>query len=344
MKAVRLNLEDKQAWLKLQHVLTSLASDYIDLVAAEQTEFKFERQVLGIAFTLIAANSDRDRLNEFTQALDRYCNRLQLLGVRRIEWEFYVIGESVPILTQGRDVPFVAAPPVSAALVRHPSRSPVTSDRSRALSRGKSKIANLVSTVRGWLTDPQTLEAARTVSRLTIRDPKGSLIAVKDIALIKFSETLQWVDTFPWESWTKEKTQQIKRRHQRNLVRCLIEDVIILVIMAIAALWLIESLAPPSFNLALLPQQHYDTNITSAQYRCGNPAISLKNYVCLNRGMKYDQVVSILGGEGKPLGFDPKYGEGAVVISWSSPDLVMNVTFVKDRLISRAYRQLSAKR
>jgi hypothetical protein len=93
MKAVRLNLEDRQAWQKLQHVLTSLASDYMDLVAAEQTEYKFEQQILSIAFTLIASEADRDRLNEFTQNIDRYFNRLQLVGVRRIEWEFYVIGK-----------------------------------------------------------------------------------------------------------------------------------------------------------------------------------------------------------------------------------------------------------
>ena len=85
MKAVRLNLEDRQAWQKLQHVLTCLASDYMDLVAAEQTEFKFEQQVLSIAFTLIASDANRDRLNEFTQSIDRYFNRLQLIGVRRIE-------------------------------------------------------------------------------------------------------------------------------------------------------------------------------------------------------------------------------------------------------------------
>jgi hypothetical protein len=63
MKAVRLNLEDKQNWQKLQYILTSLASDYMDLVAAEQTEFKFEQQILSIAFTLISADGDSDRLN-----------------------------------------------------------------------------------------------------------------------------------------------------------------------------------------------------------------------------------------------------------------------------------------
>jgi len=120
MKAVRLNLEDRQAWKKLQHVLTSLASDYMDLVAAEQTEFKFEQQVLSIAFTLISTNSDRDRLNEFTQNIDRYFNRIQLVGVRRIEWEFYPIGEAVPVLTQGRDIPLVAAPALAMAKMPGP--------------------------------------------------------------------------------------------------------------------------------------------------------------------------------------------------------------------------------
>jgi hypothetical protein len=360
MKAVRLNLEDKQNWQKLQYILTSLASDYMDLVAAEQTEFKFEQQILSIAFTLISADGDRDRLNEFTQILDRYFNRLQLLGARRIEWEFYLIGESVPMLTQGRDIPLLTAPVANvvannSALARQPKRSSLSQKNQKsqknlnrrsgsAISKGKAKIADLAKAAYGWLTDPKTIAAAQTTSRLTIRDPRGTLIAVKDMAIARFEQTLQWVDTFPWETWTKEKAQQIKRRHQRNLVRAIIEDVLIFAVMAIAAFWLIESLSPPSFNLALLPQQHYDSNMTNAQYRCGNPAVNLKNYVCLTRGMRYDQVASILGSDGKPLGIDHKYGDRAVIISWSSPDLSLNATFVNDQLVSRAYRQLSANK
>jgi len=347
MKAVRLNLEDRQSWQKLQHVLTSLASDYMDLVAAEKTEFKFEQQVLSIAFTLIAADVDRDRLNEFTQNIDRYFNRLQLVGVRRIEWEFYVIGEAVTFLAQGRDIQLIAAsaPLPQEALARNDVRqTPVREAKESSFSRGKSKVSNLVLHLRGWLVDPKTIQAARTTSRITIRDPRGALNAVRINAIAKFNDTIQWVDTFPWESWTKEKAQQIKRRHQRNLVRSIIEDVLIVGVMVIAALWLIEALSSPSFNLALLPKQHYDSNMTNTQYRCGNPAVNLKNYVCLNRGMRYDQVANILGREGKPLGIDHKFGDRAVVISWSSPDLSMNATFVNDQLVSRAYRQLTASK
>ena len=346
MKAVRLNLEDRQAWQKLQHVLTSLASDYMDLVAAEQTEFKFEQKVLSIAFTLIASNSDRDRLNEFTQNIDRYFNRLQLVGVQRIEWEFYMIGEAVPVLAQGRDIPLIAAPtPLPQnALARNAQRSPVRNAKENSLDRGKFKAGNLVRRIRGWLVDPKTLESARTTSRIMIRDPRGALDAVRTTAIAKFNDTIQWVDTFPWETWTKEKSQQIKRRHQRNLVRAVIEDVLILGVMLIAAFWLVESLSAPSFNLALLPKQHQDTNMTNVQYRCGNPAVSLKNYVCLGKGMRYDQVASILGSEGKPLGIDHKFGDRAVIISWTSSDLSMNATFVNDQLVSRAYRQLTASK
>lgn len=347
MKAVRLNLEDRQAWQKLQHVLISLASDYMDLVAAEQTEFKFEQQVLSIAFTLIVPNTDRDRLNEFTQNIDRYFNRLQLVGVRRIEWEFYAIGEDIPTLAQGRDIVYVAAPaPLpSSALATNSRRSIVSNNRNKGvLAKGSSQVSNLVKRIQGWLTSPQTIAIAKTTSRVAIRDPRGSLIAVKDLAIAKFNDTINWVDTFPWENWTKEKAQQIKRRHQRNLVRCIIEDVLIFAVMVIAAFWLVESLSPPSFNLALLPPQHHDTNMTSAKYRCGNPAVSLKNYVCLSKGMGYNQVASILGAEGKALGFDQKFGDRAVIISWSSPDLSMNATFVNDKLVSRAYRQLTASR
>ena len=347
MKAVRLNLEDRQAWKKLQHVLTSLASDYIDLVAAEKTEFKFEQQVLSIAFTLIASDLDRDRLNEFTQSIDQYFHRLQLVGVRRIEWEFYVIGEATPVLAQGRNIPLIAAPeplPTNAIIRNDRQRSLARNSQDSVLYKGKSRVSNLVRRLRGWLVDPKTLEAARTSSRITIRDPRGALNAVRLTAIAKFNDTIQWVDTFPWESWTKEKSQQIKRRHQRNLVRSLIEDVLIVGVMLIAIFWLIESLSAPSFNLALLPKQHHDTNMTSVQYRCGNPAVSLKNYVCLGKGMSYDQVASILGSEGKPLGIDRKFGDRAVVISWTSSDLTMNATFVNDQLVSRAYRQLTASK
>ncbi len=302
MNTVRLNLEDKQDWRKLQHILNSFASDYMDLVAAEQTEFKFEQQVLSITFTLISTNSDRDRLNAFTQNIDRYFNRIQLLGVRRIEWGFYLIGEAITVLAQERDIPLVSAP------------APL----------------------------PQTIAAAQRTSRITIRDPRVVLEIVRTTAIAKFNDTIQWVDTFPWETWTKGKAQQIKRRHQRNLVRAVIEDVLVLGVMLIGLWGLTESLSSSTINLALLPSRHFDNNITTAQYRCGNPAISLKNYVCLGRGMRYNQVASILGTEGKPLGINHNYGDRAVIISWASKDLVMNATFVDDKLVTRAYRQLIA--
>ena len=345
MKAVRLNLEDRQAWKKLQHVLTSLASDYMDLVAAEQTEFKFEQQVLSIAFTLISTNSDRDRLNEFTQNIDRYFNRIQLVGVRRIEWEFYPIGEAVPVLTQGRDIPFVAAPaplPQTALVKSNNKRSLVRNSQESALTRGRFKVGNLVRRLRGWLLDPKTIAAAQKTSRITIRDPRGVLEIVRTTAIAKFNDTIQWVDTFPWETWTKEKAQQIKRRHQRNLVRAIIEDVLVFGVMLMCLWWLTEALSGPTINLALMPARHFDNNITNVQYRCGNPAISLKNYVCLGRGMRYNQVADILGSEGKPMGIDHNYGDRAVVISWTGKDMSMNATFVDDKLVTRAYRQLTA--
>jgi hypothetical protein len=347
MKAVRLNLEDRQAWKKLQHVLTSLASDYMDLVAAEQTEFKFEQQVLSIAFTLISTNSDRDRLNEFTQNIDRYFNRIQLVGVRRIEWEFYAIGEAVPVLTQGRDIPFVAAPPPlpQTALVKtNNKRSLVRNAQDKSLAKGRFKAGNLVRRLRGWLLDPKTIAAAQRTSRITIRDPRGALEIVRTTAIAKFNETIQWVDTFPWETWTKEKAQQIKRRHQRNLVRSVIEDVLVFGVLLMCLWWLTEVLSGPTINLALMPARHFDNNITNVQYRCGNPAISLKNYVCLGRGMRYDQVASILGSEGKPMGIDHNYGDRAVVIGWTGKDMSMNATFVDDKLVTRAYRQLTASK
>ena len=347
MKAVRLNLEDRQAWRKLQHVLTSLASDYMDLVAVEQTEFKFEQQVLSIAFTLIAANSNRDRLNEFTQSIDRYFNRLQLVGVRRVEWEFYIIGEDVPVLAQGKDILFIAAPPAlpSSALSQNATNESLSRNaQGNLLAHGKFRFNNLVRRLRGWLFDPRTIAAARTNSRITIRDPKGVLDAIRISAIAKFNDTIQWVDTFPWETCTKEKAAQIKRRHQRNLVRAVIEDIVVFGVLLICLYWLTEALSGPTINLARMPQRHYDNNITNVRYRCGNPGVTLKNYVCLDKGMPYNQVSSILGGEGKPLGIDRKFGDRAVVISWSNNDLSMNATFVNDKLVTRAYRQITASK
>jgi hypothetical protein len=348
MKAVRLNLEDRQSWQKLQHVLTSFVSDYIDLVAPEQTEFKFEQQTLSLAFTLISSNVDSERANYFTQNLERFLSRLRLLGVRRIEFEFYGVGADSPVMTHGFDIAFTPAPvaqPTSAIVRSSANRQAlVPTGKSKSPTANRSRAGHLVRRFQGWLTNPQLWQNFQSGSRLAVRDPKTFLEATKTSAIAKFNTAITWVDTFPWESWTQSKVQWQQRRHKRNLFKALVEDFILLGILVFALFWATDFLSGPSINLAAMPSQHYDSNFNPTQYRCGNPGVSLKNYVCLQREMTYPQVASILGAEGKSLGIDRKYGDRAVIIGWSGGDMSMNVTFVDDKLVTRAYRKLTASR
>jgi hypothetical protein len=347
MKAVRLNLEDRQSWQKLQHVLTSFVSDYIDLVAPEQTEFKFEQQTLSLAFTLISSSADSERANYFTQNLERFLSRLQLLGVRRIEFEFYAVGADAPVMTHGFDIAFIPAlapQPVSNAIVRSKTNKNSLVPTGRTVNRQAGRGGNLVRRVRGWLTNPQLWQNLQTGSKIAVRDPKRFLEATKTAAIAKFSSAITWVDTFPWEAWTQSKVQWQQRRHSRNLFKALVEDFIALALVVLALFWITDFLSGPTINLALMPAQHYDANFDPTKYRCGNPGLSLKNYVCLQKEMSYPQVASILGGDGKSLGIDRKYGDRAVIISWTNGDMSMNATFVEDKLVSRAYRKLTASK
>ncbi|CAN1212354.1 hypothetical protein TUMEXPCC7403_19250 [Tumidithrix helvetica PCC 7403] len=350
MKAVRLNLEDRQSWQKLQHVLTSFVSDYIDLVAPEQTEFKFEQQVLSLAFTLISSRSDSDRANYFTQNLERFLSRLQLLGVRRIEFEFYSVGADSPAMTHGFDIEFVPAPTPQTTIQSVSRSAIVRSNKNQALVQtgrpgaNRARGGNIVRRLQGWLTDPKLWQNLQTGSRLVVRDPKTFLEATKSAALANFNTAINWVDTFPWEEWTQSKVQWQKRRHRRNLLKALVEDFVLVGLLLVALYFATDFLSGPSVNLAALPPQHYDNSFDPTKYRCGNPGVSLKNYVCLQKDMSYPQVASILGGEGKSLGIDRKFGDRAVIISWTSGDMSMNATFVEDKLVSRAYRKLTASR
>lgn len=332
MKTVRLNLEDRQSWQKFQHVLTSFASDYIDLVAPEQTEFKFEQQVLSLGFTLIAATPDRERANYFTQSLENFLKRLRLVGVRRVELEFFAIGAESPVLDCGFDVPFIEPPATTTSIVRNSGQIAATSRRRLG--------GSLAQRVKGWLTNPQIQENFQAASRLVVRDPKGLLEAAKNSTVEKFSQTITWVDTFPWEQWAKQKIAGQKRRHRRNLFKALVEDFAVIALLIVCLFFAADFLSGPTLNLAAMPQQHYDSNPTGVRYRCGNTGLSLKNYVCLSRGMTYNQVASILGAEGKPLGIDNKFGDRAVIISWGNGEKALNATFKEDALVSKAQRNL----
>jgi hypothetical protein len=355
MKTVRLNLEDRQSWQKFQHVLTSFASDYIDLVAAEQTAFKFEQQTLSLAFTLIAVPPDPERANYFTRNLESFLKRLQLVGVRQIELDFFAIGESVPTLNHRFEVAFIPPTPTDSAIARPNTAKLAPAAKGRGLSR-------VLRSARGWLTSPELAQNLRSTGKLAARDPKRLLIGAKDAIVLKGSEALAWVDTFPWESWFQAKLEWQKRRHKRNLVKAIIEDVIFGVIL-LAALWFAtDFLSGPTFNLAQMPAQHYDAAFSSPKYRCGNPGVSVKNYVCLTHGMSYAQVTSILGSDGKPLGISRPFSDTtvlnslqkgsdsqsqinnqnlAVIVGWQSGNINLNATFRNDKLVAKAFNKYS---
>jgi hypothetical protein len=362
MKAVKLNLEDRQSWQKFQHVLTSFASDYIDLVAPEQTEFRFEQQTLFLTFALITASPDRERANFFTQNLESFLIRLKLIGVRRVELEFLATGET-PLFSGGFDVTYIKPELIQdsqSAIARRPNqaiartKAPGRQGRTGALARGFNRI-------KGWLTNPALLQNIQGSGRLAARDPKGFLVAAKDNVGEKFGLALTWVDTFPWEAWFKAKLQWQERRHKRNLIKAIFEDFIFAAILVLLLFWGSEFLSGPTINLAKLPAQHYTDSMDGPKYRCGNAGLTRKNYVCLSKGMSYGEVAGILGGEGRPLAIDTKFGldsdrinqqikkdgkfnseEVAVIVIWSDPNnkMTMNATFKGDKLVAKAMRDL----
>lgn len=356
MKAVRLNLENRQSWQKFQHILTSFVSDYIDLVAPEQSQFRFEQQILSLTFTLISASPDRDRANYFTQKIESFLSRLQLLGVRSVALEFFAAnGEDLPVFTYGFEVAFIPAPQstTESSIVRSSTQTIVR--RTTQTTGGGS----LFRAIGNWLANFELLQNLRGVSRFAIRDPKQTLVNVKDAAFNQFSTAISWVDTFPWEDWFKAKLEWQKRRHNRNLFKALFEDFVLIGLLIFALFWTTDFLSGPTVNLAALPPQHYDSRLDSPNYRCGNPGINRKNYACLTRGMSYRQVASILGTDGKPLGIDPKFGQSiedirrnakatekidaaqvAVIVSWSNGNGNLNATFRNDALVAKAYSNL----
>ncbi len=116
-------------------------------------------------------------------------------------------------------------------------------------------------------------------------------------------------------------------------------------------MWLTEHLSGPGVNLAGLPNAHIDNNMTVSNYRCGNPGLTRKNYVCLKEGMSYEQVANILGSEGKPLGINEKFSNNcssnrsaktcAVVMNWHDGKSDLNATFLNNKLLVRAYQGIT---
>jgi hypothetical protein len=336
MKTVKLNLEDKLSWQKFKHVLTSFASDYIDLVAPEQTLFKLEQQTLRLSFVLINNYSDsvqdeyrRTKANIFTQNLEAFLGRLPLVEVRRVELEMCDPNNDETVMTTGFDFNYISA----SAIAPHQKSS-----NSALISL---KFTNLVDRAKAWITQPEVQENIQKTGKLAIRNPKTFLAATGNFAKQNFISTINWVDTFPWEAWAKNRVAQQKRRHDRNLFKALVEDFFILALLVFLSITAVNMLSVPTVNLANLPS-HHDQALDTPNSRCDWAGLTKKNYVCLSRGMSYRQVVSILGGEGTPLGFDKKFGEKAVIVSWKNGEGAMNVTFREDYLVAKAYRDLSS--
>ncbi len=348
MRATNLNLTDRRSWLKFQHILTSFVSDYFDLVAPEQTELKLEAQTLTIAFTFLADQVDQDYANRFTGQLEQWLQRLQLAGVRRIELQFFMADGDRPVLERGMDIHYIAPDAIQTA--------PTASIR-------QSQSGSVVRRLRNWLLSPQNIENLRTSTRLAVRDPKGFLETTGNAVRTSFVRAIDWIDTYPWEEKFRSAVQVQKRRHQRNLWKALFEDTVILGVIALLALWIANYFAGPTLDISAMPAQHYDNSMVAPRYRCSTPGIKLENYICLQRGMSYEQVSSILGAEGKPLGIDYQFGgslnqsqeiqqklakgepvnwkEQPVIISWQSKDIVINGTFRNNELVARGYRKLS---
>jgi hypothetical protein len=330
MKTVKLNLKDKLSGQKFQHILTSFASDYIDLVAPEQTLFKLDQQTLIISFVLIDTSiiNDRTRANIFTQNLEAFLTRLPLVETRRVELELVNLHNDETLFTTGFNLNYIAA-------IASNSSSKST------LQKLTSAPVNLVRNFKFWLTQPQVQQNINHTTQLAVRSPKTFLAATGNFAKQNLIVAIDWVDTFPWEDWAKKGVAQQKRRHDRNLFKALVEDFLVIALLIFMSITVVDMLSIPPVNLANVPS-HYDQALDTPVSRCDWAGVTKKNYVCLARGMSYRQVVSILGVEGKPLGFDDKFGDKSVIVAWQQGNGAMNITFRGDYLVAKAYRDLSS--
>lgn len=350
MSATHLNLEDRRGWLKFQHILTSFTSDYIDLIAPEQTDLSLQSQTLTIAFNFVSDRPDAEYLNRFTRQLEGWLSRLRLVGVRRIEIQFFAPDADSPAFTTALDVRFI---PSSAIQTVSSTAQPAPQPR---------RAAGLVRRLRGWLVSPENIENLQTAGKLAVRDPRGFLTGARNLVVGNFVKAIDWIDTYPWEEKFQGAVRAQKRRHQRNFWKAILEDAVIVLVIVLALWWVFDYFSGPRLDLAAMPPQHYDRDMSAPRYRCGWPGVTIENYVCLQRGMSYEQVVSILGGDGKPMGLDYQflgsenkalelqekfrrgesinYRELPIIISWESKDMVINATFRDNYLLARGYRKL----
>ncbi len=352
-----LNLEDRQSWQRFQRILTSFITDYIDILAPEQADIRYDQNTLLLSFTLLSEGVDDHSIEQFIQQLEEFLKRLPLTGVNQIEFAFYGVSDDNALLTHRFPVTYIAP----AAIVRSPQRP-----------QSRRRGGSLVRRIQGFLTNPELGRAIQTATKTIVRHPQKAIVATGAFTQQKLNQALTWVDTFPWEQWAEQKVQWQQRRHRRNPLKALIEDVIFIGLIAFFILFGGRLLSGPSLNLAALPPQHYDSSFANARYSCGPSGVTRKNYACLRAGMSYNQVKKILGGEGKVLGIDPKFGKDsqetkkllaqpqnagffnfinrkksvgeqvATIVSWSDgKGGTLNGTFLGNRLVARAYRDIS---
>ncbi|HAN45555.1 MAG TPA: hypothetical protein DCQ32_03280 [Cyanobacteria bacterium UBA8156] len=350
MKTVKLNLQEEAARQKLRQIAVGFLTDRLEAIAPERTRFQFDRQTLSLTVYALE-EATAAQLEVIAEALQEFLSRLPLVGVRQIELEFLAPDEVTVLWQQGFAVTYEA--PVAA--IARPERRGQTVRR-----RGTYPGSALVARARHWLTTPETWQQAGRLGTRAVRDPKGALVQTGVFLQAKFGETLDWIDTFPWAERYHQLWESQRRRHRRNYVKALIEDLAVFFVVALVVLSGINAISMAPISLSRLPAGNHDTTLSSQRYRCAFlPGVNKTNYLCLSQGMGYRQVTSILGGEGKPMVAptpvrpladfaNPKaqpprettnIQKQPVVVSWSQGNFTVNATFAGDRLIRKAYRE-----
>ncbi|NJK59449.1 MAG: hypothetical protein HC918_03220 [Oscillatoriales cyanobacterium SM2_1_8] len=348
MKTVKLNLQEEAARQKLRQIAVGFLTDRLEAIAPERTRFQFDRQTLSLTVYALEGTTP-DQLAAIAEALQDFLTRLPLVGVRGIELEF-LASDEVTVLGQRE---FAVAYEAPVAAIARPARSGQTARR-----RGSYPGSALVAQARHWLSRPETWQQAGRLGTRTVRDPRGALVQTGQFLQVKFGETLDWIDTFPWADRYQQLLADQRRRHRRHFAKALVEDLLVFLVAALFLLSGIQAISLNPIQASRLPAGNHDTILSSQRYRCAFlPGVNKTNYLCLSQGMGYRQVSGILGGEGQPMvaptavrplaDFARPQAQAApeprkqqpVVVSWSQGSLTINATFAGDRLIRKAYRE-----
>lgn len=104
----KLNLEDRQSWQRFQRILTSFIADYIDLLAPEQADIRYDQETLFLGFTLLSAAPDDPQLAYFIAQLEQFLRRLPLAGIRSIELSFISVSTRESLLVHRFPINYLA--------------------------------------------------------------------------------------------------------------------------------------------------------------------------------------------------------------------------------------------